>query len=162
MCHFWLYPGLPPDGLNRDEGDVSRALRVRAIPDDILAAITTPTGFALHDGDRLSKALKSDRAAVMQVAQDLVASGRKVTAKEFMRLIAKKPEPKLQCSCEEIGDSKIEGVKVLLAQDDRNIVVTRRHDDGSLTIRINSSMTPGNQEMIESLVTSFVKAVQKP
>ena len=44
--------------LARDEGDVSRALRVRAIPTEILSAVDTPTGFALHDGDRLSRALK--------------------------------------------------------------------------------------------------------
>src|SRR5206468_8906900 len=102
-------------GLRRDEGDVSRALQVRAIPDEILAAIETPTGFALHDGSKLSQALKKDRAAVMKTAQDLVDAGRKVAAKAFMQLIAKKPEPKPQCPCEGIGGSKKEGLKVLLA-----------------------------------------------
>lgn len=143
--------------LKRDEGDVSRALRVRAIPEEILAAITTPTGFALHDGDKLSKALKEDRARVMQIAQNLVASGRKVPAKEFMRLIAKKPEPKAKCACEEIGGSKIE--EVLLADGGRNIAVSQRHDDGTLTIRIQEALPAEIQTLIENVVASLVGAM---
>lgn len=145
--------------LARDEGDVSRALQVRAIPDDILAVIDTPTSFALHDGSKINKTLKTDRAAVIAVVDGLVSEARQVTAKEFMKLIAKKPEPRPKCPCEEIGGSKTDGIDVHLANDGKDIVRSLRHLDGTQTIQIMEAMSPEKQAFIGNMVASLVRAM---
>ncbi|HEV8525813.1 MAG TPA: ParB/RepB/Spo0J family partition protein [Terriglobales bacterium] len=145
--------------LQRDEGDVSRALQVRAIPEEILAVIETPTGFALHDGSKISKALKDDLSAVMTVVSGLASEARKATAKEFMKLIAKKPGPKPKCPCEEIGASKTDDVSVHLTDKEKEIVRSLRHENGTQTIQIQQAMSLKEQAFIGKMVALFVQAM---
>lgn len=56
--------------IGRDHGDISKALRIAALPAEVVAAFASPNDIQFRWASVLTDALERDRAAVMRVAAD--------------------------------------------------------------------------------------------
>ncbi|WP_310383663.1 ParB/RepB/Spo0J family partition protein [Roseateles sp.] len=135
--------------LNRDPGDVRRALRLAKLPVDILKAVQSPTQFALHDADKLGKALAANRKGSIAIAKKILQTSGPLPGKELVR--------RLTCDAASVGASNTTEPQTMVL-DGIAIGEWRQQPTGSFSMKLKFSLTTKQQVRLEQLVLSFGKA----
>jgi ParB family chromosome partitioning protein len=135
--------------LNRDPGDVSRALRLVRLPAQLLQAIQCPLQLALHDADLLGKTLKADPEGVQRIAAEILKNGGPLPAKDVLRRLVSDGSTR-------VGASNTQASEKLIL-DGRTVGQWKRIGVDALSIKIDFSLTTEQQTEIRDLVLEFAK-----
>ena len=93
MVKMWLDQGLysslrrAATAIDRDLGDLSKAVAIAKLPPEILSALKDPLELQFADGTLLNNALQNDSAGVINRVNALTAGGRRLSRADLVNAV---------------------------------------------------------------------------
>lgn len=135
--------------IRRSPADISRALSVVDLPDEIVAAFRSPLELQYRDADAIKRLLQLNEPAVMEAAKTIADQERKLSRSEVLKTLA------LAAQNEGVGSSNTPR-KTPLTAGDRKLGIATWDTEGAGVIRLAPGLTADAQRKVEESLAKLI------